>query len=146
MSAIEAAKATLPHGYKGVTCHPLVLLNVTDHYNRILKDAKEPGSRRVVGVLLGNISKGQMDVANSFAVPFEEDKKDPRVWFIDHNYLEIMARMFTKVTSELQLQVGLRCLERTPSEYVARKVRCEWTDRPLCEFTPCCCSAKQILL
>lgn len=100
MSSASEAKAAAPHGFKGVICHPLVLLNVTDHYNRILKDAKEPGSRRVVGVLLGSTSKGQVDVANSFAVPFEEDKKDPRVWFIDHNYLEVMARMFKKVTSE----------------------------------------------
>jgi 26S proteasome regulatory subunit N8 len=29
-----------------------------------------------------------VDVTNSFAVPFEEDPKDQRVFFLDHDYLE----------------------------------------------------------
>ena len=43
---------------KSVVIHPLVLLSVVDHYNRVAKDT----SRRVVGVLLGEISKGKVDV------------------------------------------------------------------------------------
>ena len=39
----------------------------------------------------------QVDVTNSFAVPFEEDKRDPTVWFLDHNYLEEMGAMFHRV-------------------------------------------------
>lgn len=31
------------------------------------------------------------------AVPFEEDDKDPSIWFLDHSYLENMFRMFKKV-------------------------------------------------
>ena len=31
------------------------------------------------------------------AVPFDEDDRDPNVWFLDHNYLENMAAMFKKV-------------------------------------------------
>lgn len=46
-----------------VTVHPLVLLSVVDHYNRVAKDTK----KRVVGVLLGSVSKGEVDVTNSFA-------------------------------------------------------------------------------
>lgn len=30
-------------------------------------------------------------------VPFEEDPKDPSVWFLDHNYVEAMNDMFKKV-------------------------------------------------
>jgi hypothetical protein len=30
-------------------------------------------------------------------VPFEEDDKDPSIWFLDHSYLEVMFRMFKKV-------------------------------------------------
>jgi hypothetical protein len=30
-------------------------------------------------------------------VPFEEDDKDPSIWFLDHSYLENMFRMFKKV-------------------------------------------------
>lgn len=35
-----------------------------------------------------------------YSVPFEEDERDPSVWFLDHNYLENMAAMFKKVNSE----------------------------------------------
>ena len=75
--------------------HPLVLLSVVDHYNRVAKDT----SNRVAGVLLGEITKdGVVDVTNSFAIPFEEDSKDPTIWFFDHSFLESMLAMFRKVT------------------------------------------------
>ncbi len=48
---------------ESVVVHPLVLLSVVDHYNRVAKDTR----RRVVGVLLGEWYKGQLDVTNSFA-------------------------------------------------------------------------------
>ena len=78
-----------------VVVHPLVLLSVADHYNRVASNTQ----RRVVGVLLGSRSRGAVDITNSFAVPFEEDLKDPSVWFLDHNYLETMFWMFKKVNS-----------------------------------------------
>lgn len=31
------------------------------------------------------------------AVPFEEDDRDPRTWFLDHNFIEDMTTMFKKV-------------------------------------------------
>ena len=43
--------------------HPLVLLSVVDHYNRVAKDTR----KRVVGVLLGETYKGRTDITNSFA-------------------------------------------------------------------------------
>lgn len=46
-----------------VVLHPLVLLSVVDHYNRVAKDTR----KRVVGVLLGEVHKGTVDVTNSFA-------------------------------------------------------------------------------
>ncbi len=52
---------------------------------------------RVVGVLLGEIRKGEVDVTNSFAVPFEEEDSNTNIWFLDHNYLENMSAMFKKV-------------------------------------------------
>ena len=72
-----------------VIVHPLVLLSVVDHYNRMAKDTKGvcslllivvncplflcPIPQRVVGVLLGEVDKqGRVDVLNSYAVPFDE--------------------------------------------------------------------------
>jgi 26S proteasome regulatory subunit N8 len=80
-----------------VIIHPLVLLSVTDHYNRVAKDTR----KRVVGVLLGTRTQNHVDITNSFAVPFEEDLNNPKVWFLDHNFLESMYWMFKKVTSKL---------------------------------------------
>lgn len=37
------------------------------------------------------------------AVPFEEDDKDPAVWFLDHNYVESMNDMFKKVNAREKL-------------------------------------------
>jgi hypothetical protein len=110
-----------------VIVHPLVLLSAVDHYARVAKDTR----KRVVGVLLGEVFKGKLDVTNSFAgggcrraapvmsrrqhvprspharaaprrapaaVPFDEDAKDPRVWFLDHNYMETMNGMCRKIS------------------------------------------------
>lgn len=76
------------------TVHPLVLLSTVDHYNRVARETK----KRVVGVLLGEVRKGEADITNSFAVPFEEDN-DPSIWFLDHNFLENMSGMFKKVNA-----------------------------------------------
>lgn len=46
-----------------VIVHPLVLLSIVDHYNRVAHDTK----KRVIGVLLGSSFKGTVDVTNSFA-------------------------------------------------------------------------------
>ena len=56
-----------------VLMHPLVLLSAADHYHRVAKGTR----KRVVGVLLGQIHKGKVDATNSFAVPFEEDARNP---------------------------------------------------------------------
>ncbi|CAN0879767.1 26S proteasome non-ATPase regulatory subunit 7 homolog A [Linum grandiflorum] len=79
-----------------VVVHPLVLLSIVDNYNRVAKDTR----KRVVGVLLGSSFKGTVDVSNSFAVPFEEDDKDPSIWFLDHNYHESMFSMFKRINAK----------------------------------------------
>lgn len=57
------ALAELP--FKKVVVHPLVLLSVVDHFNRM---GKIGNHKRVVGILLGAIKgKGILDISNSFA-------------------------------------------------------------------------------
>jgi 26S proteasome regulatory subunit N8 len=61
-----------------VVIHPLVLLSAADHYHRVARGTR----KRVVGVLLGSIYKGNVDATNSFAVPFEEDSRNPvRIYY-----------------------------------------------------------------
>ncbi|KAI6780326.1 26S proteasome regulatory subunit rpn-like protein [Emericellopsis cladophorae] len=86
---------------RNVSVAPLVLLSAVDHYNRTTQNQIK--SRRVVGVLLGQNDGKNVRVSNSFAVPFEEDEKDPSVWFLDHNYVENMNDMFKKINAREKL-------------------------------------------
>jgi 26S proteasome regulatory subunit N8 len=79
--------------YKEVVVHPVILLSVVDHYNRLAKQT----SRRVVGVLLGEYVGDKVEVTNCYAIPFEEDPKDKKVWFVDHIYNENMFEMHQKI-------------------------------------------------
>jgi len=63
MAAARPANALAALPYKGVVVHPLVLLSVVDHYNRVAKDTK----KRVVGILLGEVAQGKIDITNSYA-------------------------------------------------------------------------------
>jgi len=81
---------------KDVVVHPIVLLSVVDHFSRCSKGT----NKRVIGTLLGEVSGGEYHVTNSFAVPFEEDARDPNVWFMDHNYHEQMYIMFKKINTK----------------------------------------------
>ncbi|KAF8625738.1 hypothetical protein AX17_006765 [Amanita inopinata Kibby_2008] len=79
-----------------VIVHPLVLLSVTDHHARAVSRNSQ---KRVIGVLLGQDTGKTINVANSFGIPFEEDEKDSKTWFLDHNYIEGMYGMFKKVNA-----------------------------------------------
>ena len=79
-----------------VVVHPIVLLSVVDHYNRIAKET----NRRVVGALLGEYIDEKIDITNCYALPFEEDPKDKKVWYVDHTYSEQMFEMFQKINSK----------------------------------------------
>lgn len=90
---------TLSLVWMKVSVAPLVLLSAADHYGRSAKNTR----KRVVGVLLGQNDGKNVRVSNSFAVPFEEDEKDPSVWFLDHNYVESMKDMFKKINAREKL-------------------------------------------
>ncbi len=96
-------------GKAAVSVAPLVLLSVVDHYERIIKSSSTSSSanskKRVVGVILGDDSSldGLIKVTNSFAIPFEEDEKNPEIWFLDHNFIESMLDMFRKINAKEKL-------------------------------------------
>jgi len=89
----EAEKKILK---RDVVVHPIVLLSVVDHYSRVAKGT----TKRVVGTLLGEVDDFKLHITNAFAVPFEEDPRDPQVWFLDHNFHEQMFSMFKKVNQK----------------------------------------------
>lgn len=95
----QPTNAALMGDIVDVTIHPLVLLSAADHYHRVALGTR----KRVVGALLGTVSRSRVDATNSFAVPFEEDAKNPNVFYLDHNYLENMLAMFRKVNAKERL-------------------------------------------
>lgn len=94
-AATESKTVNVGAAMDNIAVHPLVLLSVVDHYNRVAKDTK----KRCLGVILGERRKGRVEATNSFALPFEEDENNPHIWFLDHSYLENMYRMFKKVNA-----------------------------------------------
>ena len=89
----DRAEASKRPTTKQVTVHPIVLLSAVDHYNRVAGGTK----KRVVGMLLGEESKDGVHALSSYALPFEEDDRDPNIWFLDHEYHETMYAMCRKV-------------------------------------------------
>lgn len=82
-----------------VTVAPLVLLSVVDHYSRVAP----ANNKRVLGAVLGERVGDVVRVTNSFAVPFEEDARNPDVWYLDHNFIETMRDMFKKINAKERL-------------------------------------------
>ncbi|KAJ3805774.1 maintenance of mitochondrial structure and function-domain-containing protein [Lentinula aff. lateritia] len=72
----------------------------SDHHARAVS---RNTNKRVIGVLLGQDNGKTINVANSFGIPFEEDEKDSKTWFLDHNYIEGMYEMFKKVNAKERL-------------------------------------------
>ena len=62
MDVIKAQQVSA-RSIEKVIVHPMVLLSIVDHYNRVARDTK----KRVVGVLLGSSFRGTVDVTNSYA-------------------------------------------------------------------------------
>jgi len=96
--AVDEKKAVLANkpDKRDVVIHPIVLLSVVDHYNRVAKGT----TKRVIGTLLGELYDTKLHITNCFGIPFEEDVRDPQVWFLDHNFHENMYAMFKKVNQK----------------------------------------------
>jgi len=77
-----------------VAVHPIVLLSIADHHNRVVNNR----TKRVIGILLGDVYRNQANIVQCFAVPFEEDANDSSVWFVDTNFIDEMYGLHKKVT------------------------------------------------
>ena len=78
---------------------------MTDHHARA---GSRTSNKRVIGVLLGQDNGKTINVANSFGIPFEEDEKDSKTWFLDHNYIEGMYEMFKKVNGKFDCHISVQ--------------------------------------
>lgn len=65
-------------------------------------DVKQPVRRLSITAGAGPASYNTWKLTAG-TVPFEEDEKDPSVWFLDHNYVESMNDMFKKINAREKL-------------------------------------------
>ena len=111
-----------------VTVHPIVLLSIADHHNRVINN----NQKRVIGVLLGDIYKGTVNVLQSYAIPFDEDPEDPSVIFVDTNFIEDMYTLHRKVTLKESI-VGWYSSQSTicPNDLDIHKIMTRFTPNPI---------------
>lgn len=76
-----------------VAVHPIVLLSIADHHNRVM--AEDEDSRRVIGILLGDFYKGTVNVYQCFGVPFVESL-ETGMPSMDKNFIHEMALLHTE--------------------------------------------------
>ena len=82
-----------------------------------------------VRLFRGNSLNPQLD----FAVPFEEDDKDPRIWFLDHNYHESMFSMFKRINGMLfRISQSLLGLCNVIDSGVLMNTSCLWCSQGAC--------------
>lgn len=81
---------------KRVVVHPIVLLSVVDHYNRISGNSR----KRALGTILGEKIDGVVHITNSYALPFEEEVKDINIFYIDDIYNENLFNMIRKINAK----------------------------------------------
>ena len=61
-------------GTTNLYVHPLVIMNISDHYTREKVKQGSKSNPRVIGILMG-VQKGRdIEIFNSFPVPYEEKK------------------------------------------------------------------------
>lgn len=113
---------------KRVAVHPIVLLSIADHHNRIVSQK----TKRVIGILLGDIYHNQVNVLQCFAIPFEEDYDNPNVIFVDTNFIEEMYSLHKKVTLKERIIGWYSSLSTiSPNDLEIHKIMRQFTPDPI---------------
>lgn len=79
-----------------VSLHPLVIMNVSEHWTRIR--AQETGSDQVVGALIGRQNGRNIEIMNSFELSFDRIEND---LILDREYYSTKESQFKQVFPEL---------------------------------------------
>lgn len=118
-----------PQMIERVAVHPIVLLSIADHHNRV---ANSNPNKRVIGILLGDIFKGQVNVLQCFAIPFEEDPADPSILFVDTSFISDMYALHRKVTLKEKI-VGWYSSKSTvcPNDLEIHQIMKRYVDNPI---------------
>lgn len=79
----------------GISLHPLVIINVSEHFTRLRAQAAPGTPIRVFGCLLGTLSGRNVDIANSFELKVALVGEGARA--LDLNFLKVRLEEYKKV-------------------------------------------------
>ena len=121
-----------------VNVHPLVLLSIVDHFNRVNMKQR---SKRVVGALLGSLLSNsgetngdKIEVVNCYGIPFEEDPSQSNIWFLDHLYHETMFLMMKKVLPIFKIDQSEGKILRVVHHWIFFQIPRYSNQRSLCQI------------
>jgi len=81
-----------------VFLHPLVILSISDHHTRERLTVPVKGGRtRIIGVLLGTVTNGKIEVTNSFEASAVFDDATGKLVSVDPSFLRRRKESFEKV-------------------------------------------------
>lgn len=125
--------AGLPNGVAStpITVHPLVIVNISDHYTRQAARSATPNAARAVGLLLGQVNGRVVEITNSFDLAF--GVKGDSVVF-DDGHVDILQQkrgLYQTTFPELDV-VGWYTTGRTVTATELATVH-EKLVKPLCE-------------
>ncbi|KOB75640.1 Uncharacterized protein OBRU01_07153, partial [Operophtera brumata] len=116
---------TATSGSVTVSLHPLVIMNVSEHWTRLR--AQEGSPQTVVGALIGKQKGRNIEVMNSFELVFSAIGEDI---IIDREYYNLKEEQFKQVFSDMDF-LGWYTTGETPTE---RDIA---VHRQICDINEC---------
>jgi len=93
-SAVMASAGTT--GSVSVSLHPLVIMNISEHWTRVRAQEGEP--KQVLGALIGKQKGRNLEIMNSFELLFDVVEKQI---VIDMSYYDLKEEQFKQVFSDM---------------------------------------------
>jgi len=130
MDVAESEKNVMATGTTGsVTCslHPLVIMNVSEHWTR--ERAQEGAVQQVIGALIGKQKGRNIEIMNSFELVFSVIGGDV---VIDRDYYSMKEEQFKQVFSDMDF-IGWYTTGDVPSstDIKVHKQICEINESPI---------------
>jgi len=93
----EEKKVSAIHNVMDVMLHPLVVISISDHFTRTRVNAPTNSKISIVGILLGMINGGKIEITNSFDIVATFDPASGKLTGVDESFLRKRTEAFTTV-------------------------------------------------
>jgi COP9 signalosome complex subunit 6 len=118
-------------GGLGISLHPLVIMNVSEHFTRHRAQSEPGAPNRVFGCLLGTLSGRNVDIANSFELKVGLVSG---TYVIDVDFLKTRLDEYKKVFKDYEVlgwYSTAQGQEAMPGDLLLHRQICEITESPM---------------